>query len=247
MRFGLVARLNARIGRGYATVSEYLADLVRSHGTRLPVEVVPSYGVDFATFHALSDDRRALRASLSLPLDDELVFSASRVAPEKDPDVVLRALALLAPVRPRLRLLTTTRNHQWVIERAAELGIVDRVIARDMVDPGRALADLYRSADIVVQASRDEGFGIVPVEAFACARPVIASAVGGLRETVVDGQTGWTFPVGDAEALATALTSALDDPDEAARRAAIGEQRVRERFPAERAFARIVALAEASR
>lgn len=243
----VVARVNAHLGRGYGTVSAYLADVVRGYGGPLPVEVVPSYGLDTAVFTPLQGDRAALRERLGLRPDAELVFSGSRVAPEKDPDTVLRAIARLAPQRPRLRLATTTRNFGWVTARAAELGIADRVDAADMIDPGTGLADRYRAADVVVQASWDEGFGIVPVEALACDRPVVASAVGGLVETVVDGETGWTFPAGDDAALARALAAVLDDPDEAARRTAEGRRRVLERYPSDQVFRRLVALTRASR
>jgi glycosyltransferase involved in cell wall biosynthesis len=242
-----VARLNAQLGRRYATVSEYLATTVRAHGTRRPVEVLPSYGVDLSVFRPSFVPREELRRRLDLPLDATIVFSASRRAPEKDPEVVLRALALLRDRGRDVRLLSTSRDHAWLADEASRAGLADRVLARDMVDPGEALADHYRASDLVVQASRDEGFGLVPIEALSCGVPVVASAVGGLRETVRDGETGWSFPVGDERALADAIEEVIDNPAEAARRVSAGQAMVRERYTSTDTFARIVETALAAR
>jgi len=65
--------------------------------------------------------------------------------------------------------------------------------------------------DVVVSAtSIPEGFGRIAVEAQAMGRPVIATAHGGSMETVIDGETGWLVPVGDADAIAAALTAAIN-------------------------------------
>jgi glycosyltransferase involved in cell wall biosynthesis len=77
-----------------------------------------------------------------------------------------------------------------------------------------------------VQASREEGLGFSPLEALACGVPVVAASVGGLRDTIRDGDTGWSYPVGDADALARALRETLDDPVEARRRAMRGREMV---------------------
>jgi glycosyltransferase involved in cell wall biosynthesis len=63
---------------------------------------------------------------------------------------------------------------------------------------------------VVAPSIKAEGFGRVPVEAQAMGRPVIASDVGGFRETIVSGQTGLLVPAGDSQRLSVALGSALD-------------------------------------
>ena len=78
---------------------------------------------------------------------------------------------------------------------------------------------LIRSADVVVCAPWYEPFGIVPLEAMACGVPVVASAVGGLADTVVDSETGCLVPARDPAALATRCGQLLADP---AKRAAFG-------------------------
>lgn len=70
------------------------------------------------------------------------------------------------------------------------------------------------------------GSRIFSLEALASGVPVIATAVGGLRETIIDGQTGWTYPVGDSDTLARCIEAALDNPVEAARRASAGRDLV---------------------
>ena len=125
------------------------------------------------------------------------------------------------------------------LERA---GVGHRVIATDAVDPRGELPLDYAAADVCVQASRAEGLGFSVLEALACGTPVVASAVGGLVETVADGITGWTVPPGDAAALAAALRDALDHPDEARRRAAAGREMVRRRFETGAAFDALAAV-----
>ncbi len=72
---------------------------------------------------------------------------------------------------------------------------------------------LYRWADIVVVPSKEpESLGRVAIEAMAYGRPSIASAIGGLKEVVVDGETGWLTPPGDSGALSDRLRVALDQP-----------------------------------
>lgn len=98
---------------------------------------------------------------------------------------------------------------------ARESGVLDRVDLRGRVSRDD-LPALLRSADVVVCAPWYEPFGIVPLEAMACGVPVVASAVGGMIDTVVDGITGVHVPPRDPDRLAGALRAVLDD--EASRR-----------------------------
>ena len=112
---------------------------------------------------------------------------------------------------------------------ARRLGVADRVEMRGQVDR-RLLPGLYRSAEIVVCVPWYEPFGIVPLEAMACGVPVVASAVGGLADTVVDGVTGVHVPPRHPDALAQALTGLLADRRRRRSLAAAGVERARNRY-----------------
>lgn len=235
---GLVARINARLGAHYFVLSEYLAGIVRAHGTRAQVDVVPVYGVDTSVFRPSDEDRRAIRARRGLPLDPPLIFFSSRIAPEKDAESALRAVRSLRDNGREVVLVNRSGGWRELVGAARRLGVADGVIATDAVHPDLELPDDYRACDLCVQASREEGLGFSVVEALACEVPVVAADVGGLRETVIDGRTGWLYPVGRPEALAARIAEILDHPGEARRRAVAGRALVRERYERQLVFDR---------
>jgi glycosyltransferase involved in cell wall biosynthesis len=240
----LAARANAAIAQRYVVLSEYLSEVVRNHGVRAPIDVVPVYGVDTARFRPTDEPRSAIRRRLGLAEAGPLLFFSSRVAPEKDTETLLRALALLCADGRPVTVLHRSGGWRAFTELAAALGVGDLVIATDAVHPEHELPDSYRAADLCVQASMDEGLGFSPLEALACGTPVIATAVGGLRETVLDGRTGWSVPPRAPRALADAIADALARPDEGARRAAEGRRMVAERFERSLVFERLFAIPE---
>lgn len=241
----LLAWCNARVGQRFVVLSGYLASVVAGHGTHRPVHVIPVYGVDTALFRPAAEPRAALRARLRLPAGGALLFFSSRVAPEKDTATVLEALALLRAGGRDVWLLHRSGGYRELDALARRFAVAERVVASDAVHPERDLPASYQAADVCVQASRDEGLGFSPLEALACEVPVVAASVGGLRETVIEGETGWTYPAGDAQALARAIGAALDDPAEARRRAAAGRRLVEERFETRLAFDRLQRMMEA--
>ncbi|MCW2513049.1 MAG: transferase [Mycobacterium sp.] len=112
---------------------------------------------------------------------------------------------------------------------AARMGVADRVhlygaVARE------EMPMLLRSADVVAATPWYEPFGIVPLEAMACGVPVVASAVGGMLDTVVHDETGRLVPPRDAAALADAVGAILAQPGERRRLGEAGRRRVCERY-----------------
>jgi len=112
---------------------------------------------------------------------------------------------------------------------AESLGVGDRVRLLGSIDHAR-VPELVASVDVVVSVPWYEPFGIVPLEAMACARPVVASAVGGLQDTVVPGTCGELVPPRRPDLLAGTLRSLLADDGRRAAYGAAGLRRVHEHY-----------------
>jgi glycosyltransferase involved in cell wall biosynthesis len=125
-------------------------------------------------------------------------------------------------------------------EVAAEAGVADRVSFTGAV--GRTAVPAWiRSADVVLAVPWYEPFGITPLEAMACGRPVVATAVGGLVDTVADGLTGELVPPRDPDRLGEVLVALLADDERRAAYGSAGVQRARARYR----WSRVVADTEA--
>jgi len=169
------------------------------------------------------------------------LLCVGRLIPIKGHLVLLRALA---QARARVRGVTLDVAGRGPLEPALksyarELGLAEAVRFLGFVSPvQRAIED----AAIIVVPSLGEGFGMVALEAMERARPVIASAVGGLPEIVADGETGLVVPSGDAEALAEAIVALAGDLARAAEMGRAGRKRALAEFPPERSAERIEEL-----
>ncbi|WP_432497093.1 D-inositol-3-phosphate glycosyltransferase [Kineococcus gypseus] len=193
------------------------------------VAVVPP-GVDLGTFSP-DGGRAAARARLGVPQDAEVLLFVGRLQPLKAPDVLVEAAALLLRERPerraRLRVLVLggpsgsgAAHPHALTDLVRARGLQDVVQVRPPVERA-LLAEHYRAADLVAVPSHNESFGLVALEAQACATPVVAAGVGGLRTAVADGVSGVLVDSHDPREWARALGALLDDPR---RRAALGER-----------------------
>ena len=226
----VAARVNALLGKNYLALSEHLADVVRSHGGHGKISQAPIYGIDTDVFLPPHQPKLVIRAELGLPVTGSLIFFSSRIAPEKDSDTLLQAFRRLREGGRDVWLLNRSGGYKGILALAEKHGVGDRVIATDAAHPYRELPLSYQASDVCVQASREEGLGFSPLESLACGTPVVAAAVGGLRETIKDGETGWTYPVGDSETLAQQIEAILDDPGEAQRRTQNGHTLVEKSY-----------------
>ena len=198
------------------------AEAEHAAGRTLPITVVPP-GVDTERFVPLTAvERTSARADLGLPQDAELIVGISRLVPRKGFDTAIRAAALLRASRPDLLLAIAGggRDEARLRRLSAELHAPVRFLGRVSNED---LPRLYGCADVYAMLCRNrwngleqEGFGIVFLEAAACAVPQVAGASGGAAEAVVHGETG--IVIGrpdDARAVAAAFEQLLDDPTRA--------------------------------
>ncbi|MFB9353053.1 glycosyltransferase [Streptomyces heliomycini] len=236
-RIGCEIEVGLGCDRVVATCRDEVAELIRMGVPAHRIGVVPC-GVDTERFSPVGP------VAPRGPLRYRLV-QLGRLVPRKGAAVSVAALARLpdtdvlvvgGPPADRLDADPEVRRLRDV---ARDAGVAGRVRFTGGVDAGRVPA-LLRSADVVLCPADYEPFGIVPLEAMACGRPVVASAVGGQLDTVADPGTGRLVPPGDPEALARTVAGLLADP--AARRAcgAGGRRRVLSRY----GWARIAAATE---
>ncbi|HYZ92947.1 MAG TPA: glycosyltransferase [Actinomycetota bacterium] len=179
------------------------------------VSVVPP-GVDLDRF--APGDAATAKQRFGFGGEPTIVF-VGRLQPFKGTDVAIHALAHLRRMVPDARLVIVggdsprgSRGERMRLRLAARrIGVADRLRFLEPV-PHDVLPDLYRAADVVVVPSASESFGLVALEAAACGTPVVATAVGGLRLTVRDGETGYLVGSRDPAAFAAALSRVLADP-----------------------------------
>jgi glycosyltransferase involved in cell wall biosynthesis len=149
------------------------------------------------------------------------------VEPEAEPPEVLYA-GRLSPEKGVEELLAAADGMRLVV--AGDGPLRDRVPSALGFVPHDELERLLGRAAVVACPSRREGFGVVCAEAMAHARPVVASAVGGLLDLVVDGETGLLVPPRDPQALRRALERLLDDEELRHTLGGAARERIRRRF-----------------
>jgi D-inositol-3-phosphate glycosyltransferase len=219
-----------------ATSTDEVFELVRMGRARSRTSVVPC-GVDIDAFHP--DGAAAPRGARPR------IVSVGRLVPRKGFETLIRALPgipdaeLVIVGGPARDSLAQDPEAQHLRRLAHRLAVADRVLLLGGITRDEMPAVL-RSADVVACTPWYEPFGIVPLEAMACGVPVVAAAVGGIRDTVVDGVTGRLVPPKDPGALAEAINPLLED---GRRRRALG-QAGRERARARYTWDRIAADTE---
>jgi len=180
-----------------------------------------------------SDDRTAARRELGLAEHEPAVGVVGRLSVEKGHRYFLEAAARLRERVPHARLVIVGGGplEDELRQHSRLLGLQNCVIFTGF---RRDLRRLYAALDIATVPSLSEPFGNVALEAMAAAKPVVASRVGGLVESVLDHKTGLLVPPGDSHALARAIGTLLDNPSLAQQMAKAGRERVHQYFTLER-------------
>ncbi len=193
--------------------------------------------------------KETARARLGLPAEGFIILQLGRMVPRKGVDNVIRALqclqnehrvaAQLLVVGGDAHALGATAHAAAVppedaeLRRlsalAAELGVAAQ-ISFTGAQPRERLREYYSAANVFVTTPWYEPFGITPLEAMACATPVIGSSVGGIRTTVIDGKTGFLVPPNDPARLASRIALLAREPRLAERLGWTGLRRAHRHF-----------------
>ncbi len=220
-------RITREVDRVVATSSSEVFTLMRMGASAQRLSIVPC-GVDLRRFSP--DGPRFERRR-----DLFRIVSLGRLVPRKGVDDAIAALARVpdaelviaggaAPERE-----DAGGDERRLRELAERCGVADRVDFHGPVERDDVPA-LLRSADTVVCTPWYEPFGMVALEAMACGVPVVASSVGGLVDTIIDGYTGLHVPARDPRRLAYALLELARDPARRARLGSYAVERARSRY-----------------
>ncbi len=223
----LYARVAAR-SSVVTAVSSWLASQARALAPGAPEPRVAPMPADVELFSP--SEARA---------PDRLLF-VGRLTAQKGVDLLLRALPDL-PHSATLDIVGEGPEADDLRRLARSLDLTARVRWHAPM-PQATLVDLYRAATVVVVPSVEEGLGLVAVEAHLCEAPVVAFDSGGIRDVVIDGETGLLAQRVSPTALAASLNDLLRRPDRGASLGRAGRARALERFAPESVAHRYTAI-----
>lgn len=235
-----------RGGRAFAFADRAVARLAHVHiaiSRGLAHYLAETEGFDERSFEIVHYGIAARDGSEPYAGSEPRLLCVGRLIPIKGHVVLLRAFAEARRQVPGLRLDIAGRGPLEPALRAlaGELGVADSVRFLGQVSP---IQPAIEEAAIVVVPSLGEGFGMVALEAMERSRPVVAAAVGGLGELVVDGETGLLIEPGVAEPLARAIVDLAGDLGRAAEMGRRGRVRALAEYLESRCVDRTEALYE---
>jgi glycosyltransferase involved in cell wall biosynthesis len=192
------------------TTSAWVSEAYERDGVSPDRMVVQPIGCDVESFQPIPRDHprvKAVRDILGVADDEKLILTIGGDACSKGSQEMMKALAKIDSEYPKWRYICkvwtqerTQRQNEYDLALAEELGIRDKVSYVDGVLSREFMPYLYNACDIYAGPSRQEGFGMPHVEAQACGKPVLSVDAMGIRETVLQGETG--FMAGVAEWVA---------------------------------------------
>lgn len=215
--------------------SEYTLEEMVRLGVRRDSITLIYPGVDTERFRPglPCDD---LPRSIGLQPGGRLILGVGRLVRRKGFDQVIRALPEVAAqgIDAHYALIGIGEDWEYLTQLAREMGVAERVHLLGHVSP-EDLPRWYNACDVFVMANREingdtEGFGMVFLEAAACAKPAIAGAAGGTGAAVLDGVTGYRVDATRTPAVAEALIRILADPELARRMGSDGLERAKRDF-----------------
>lgn len=227
-----------RLNRLLTPITDAFIGVAAAHARHLvdgegfPAEKVHciANGIDADWF--IPRDRGPIRESLGIAADAPLVGILAALRPEKNHELFLAGAERILTAFPAARFLVIGDGpKRGELEALAKtLGVADATL---FVGSRSDVPELLAACDLVALTSHNEASPVSILEALACGVPVVASNVGSISETVVDGETGRLFPAGDLTAYSAAAIDLLTDHDARRRMGAEGRRRVAERWSLE--------------
>jgi colanic acid/amylovoran biosynthesis glycosyltransferase len=181
--------------------------------------------------------------------EEQVILHVARLVEVKGTEFLLGAFAAIALTHPRARLVIIGDGplRQRLERLAREGGVADRVEFLGALPHAEVLGWMRRAALLALPSVRTgsgrvEGLGMVTLEAAATGVPAIGSDLGGIRETIMDGETGFLLPEREPEALAARMGELLSDTELRQRMGAAARRRVEQKFDIVRQTAGLEAL-----
>jgi len=190
-----------------------------------PIDVIHNFFEPKAPRRTRDEVRRELGLG-----DETMIVHLSNLRPVKRIDLLLDAVARVRPREAFKLVILAGGDFSPFSQHVRRLGIADRVIVRQNVFE---VEDYLQAADLGLFASESESFCLSILEAMCFESPSVSTAVGGIPEVVISGESGVLVPVGDADGLARGVESLLQQPE---RRLAMGRaarERARAKFSAD--------------
>ena len=237
----MLARVPGLTADRVIAVSDFVAERQRAVGMVPAERITRVWNSVMIPPHADSSRTRHARRALGLDEHVPIIACTCRATPEKGVDSLFRAFDRLAVTSDAL-LLYAGDGPAF----ASLQALRDSLPSRDRIRlygyrPDREL--LLEAADVcVVPSVWDEAFGLAALEAMSRAKPVVATAVGGIPEVIQAGVTGVLVPPGDEARLAAAIAALLSDRAAGARIGSYARDDVAARFTAETQLARLTEL-----
>ena len=211
--------------------TDFERDYLGRRGINVDKVVVIGGGVDPAAFGGV--DGSAVRQRRGWGADP-IIATVAQHLPHKRIDLLIKAMWRVWETHPAARLLVIGRPasetdqlvsliHGYPVERQERIALVTEFSQADK-------AELLAACDVFAMLSSHESFGLVFLEAWACGKPVIGSAIGAVPGVIDEGVDGLLVPYGDADAAGQAICQLLGDPEARAGMGSRGRAKVRARF-----------------
>lgn len=207
--------------------------------------------IELEKFQPNKTARQRVRDELSLVENQPVIGIVGQLTPRKGQLELIRAFAPVLSENPRAMLLVVgaslfNRDHEYeqlLRETSRELGIDDHV---RFLGARNDVAAVMQALDLLVINSTAEPFGLVALEAMACATPVLAAACDGLTEIIEHGVNGWLVAPQNQKKLVAAIVNLMRQPKLCAQLVAEGRKHVASRFSADRYLTELQAFYSSS-